>query len=322
MSHRGRLSMLANVVGKSMVQLFSEFEGDVDPESIDGQGDVKYHLGASGVRTHVGGKDDHRLGRVQSQPSGSRESGGRRHRAAQAGSPGRCRARTRDSAVDPRRRGDGRPGRRARRRMNLSQVEGYNTGGTIHLVINNQIGFTTNPEARRGRRRIAPMSRWCFGARCSTSTATIRKRASAPMQLAYDYRQRFHKDVVIDMVCYRKYGHNEADDPSYTQPILYSQNSRAETGGRTLCRAAANEGVITAEEVESVRREAQKKPLRDLRPGAKEQGAVMSCRSSARFRRKSMPADQPRDGGRSRGARADSSTASRLSRRISICIRS
>ena len=89
MSHRGRLSTLANIVGKSMVQLFSEFDGAIDPESIEGQGDVKYHLGASGVWQNVGGQGYYRLRRLQSEPSGSRESGGRRVDASEAGPAGR-----------------------------------------------------------------------------------------------------------------------------------------------------------------------------------------------------------------------------------------
>ncbi len=114
MAHRGRLTLLANVVGKGMAQMFSEFEGDIDPEINDGQGDVKYHLGATSTRTMSNGKDDHGLRRRQSQPSGSRESGGGGHRSAQAGPPERRPPGARDSAADPRRRGHGRPGNRGR----------------------------------------------------------------------------------------------------------------------------------------------------------------------------------------------------------------
>ena len=111
MAHRGRLNVLANVVGKRMVQLFSEFEGDIDPASTQGSGDVKYHLGASGVRKSCGRQGDRRVGGLQSQPPGSCRSGGGRHRPAQAGPAGRHKTRARHPDPDSRRRGF----RRARR---------------------------------------------------------------------------------------------------------------------------------------------------------------------------------------------------------------
>ncbi len=218
MAHRGRLNVLANIVGKSMVQVFSEFEG-IDPDSTQGSGDVKYHLGASGVR---------------------KSSSGREIVVSVAFNPSHL------EAVDPVVEGLVRPkqdrlGDTARERvipilihgdaafagqgvvaetLNLSQLEGYTTGGTIHLVINNQIGFTTNPNEARSTPYSTDVARMVqapiFHVNGDDPDACIRVA-----QMAYDYRQTFKRDVVIDMFCYRRLGHNEGDDPSYTQPILY-----------------------------------------------------------------------------------------------------
>jgi 2-oxoglutarate dehydrogenase E1 component len=218
MAHRGRLNVLANIVGKSMAEIFSEFEG-IDPDSTQGSGDVKYHLGASGIRKSTGGREI--VVSVAFNPSHL-------------------------EAVDPVAEGIVRPkqdrlGDTKRERvipilihgdaafagqgvvaetLNLSQLEGYTTGGTIHLVINNQIGFTTNPNEARSTPYSTDVARMVqapiFHVNGDDPEACIRAA-----QMAYDYRQQFKKDVVIDMFCYRRHGHNEADDPSYTQPILY-----------------------------------------------------------------------------------------------------
>lgn len=219
MAHRGRLNILANIVGKSMVQVFSEFEGNVDPNSTQGSGDVKYHLGATGVRRSAEGKEI---------------------TVSVAFNPSHL------EAVDPVVEGIVRPkqdrmGDTERRRvipilihgdaafagqgvvmetLNLSQLDGYTTGGTIHLVINNQIGFTTNPDASRSSAYCTDIARMVqapiFHVNGDDPEACLRVA-----RMAYDFRQKFSKDVVIDMVCYRRHGHNEADDPSYTQPIMY-----------------------------------------------------------------------------------------------------
>jgi 2-oxoglutarate decarboxylase len=218
MAHRGRLNMLANIVDKSLVEILSEFEG-IDPDSTQGSGDVKYHLGASGVR---------------------KSSSGREIVVSVACNPSHL------EAVDPVAEGIVRPkqdrlGDTKRERvipilihgdaafagqgvvaetLNLSQLEGYTTGGTIHLVINNQIGFTTNPDEARSTPYSTDVARMVqapiFHVNGDDPEACLRVA-----QLAYDYRQQFKKDVVIDMFCYRRHGHNEGDDPSYTQPILY-----------------------------------------------------------------------------------------------------
>jgi 2-oxoglutarate decarboxylase len=219
MAHRGRLNILANtVVGKDVKQIFSEFEGEIDPASTQGSGDVKYHLGATGVR-HLQRPRDRGFGLAQPEPPGSRRPGGGRHRAPQAGPPRRYRARTRHPVLihgDAAFAGQG----VVAETLNLSQLDGYSTGGTIHLIINNQIGFTTLPDESRSTPYSTDVARGVqapiFHVNGDDPEAAIRV-----VQIAFDYRQQFKKDVVIDMICYRRHGHNEGDDPSYTQPILY-----------------------------------------------------------------------------------------------------
>ena len=227
MAHRGRLNVLANVVGKSMTQVFSEFDGNPDPESVQGSGDVKYHLGASGIHRSTLGKEI--LVSVAFNPS---------HR----------------EAVDPVVEGLVRPkqdriGDEKRERvlpilihgdaafigqgvvaevLQMSQLEGYTTGGTIHVVTNNQIGFTTNP--LDGRTSI-----YCTDIALSVQAPIFHVNADDPeacfrgAQLAYDFRQRFKRDVVLDIIGYRRQGHNEADDPSYTQPVMYRKIKATQT---------------------------------------------------------------------------------------------
>ena len=240
MAHRGRLNILANIVGKDPRQIFSEFEGELDPTSTQGSGDVKYHLGATGVRQMDSGNQI----AVSLSPNPSHL-----------------------EAVDPVVEGLVRPkqdrlGDAARERvipilvhgdaafagqgvvaetLNLSQLEGYWTGGTLHLVINNQIGFTTLPDESRSTPYSTDVARGVqapiFHVNGDSPQAAIRT-----VQIAFDYRQRFKKDVVIDMICYRRHGHNEADDPSYTQPILYRKIKEQPSVAKTVFRAAGARG--------------------------------------------------------------------------------
>ncbi len=219
MPHRGRLSVLANILGKSYEQIFREFEGDVDPTSTQGSGDVKYHLGAEGEHTSPSNVSVKLT--LASNPS--------HLEAVDPVVEGMARAK--QTLVNDRRRsfvlpvllhGDAAFAGQGvvAETLNLSQLNGYRTGGTIHVVVNNQIGFTTGPEA----------------ARSSTYATDVAKAVMAPifhvngddpeaciraMKLAYDFRQQFQKDVVIDMLCYRRWGHNEGDEPSLTQPKMY-----------------------------------------------------------------------------------------------------
>jgi 2-oxoglutarate decarboxylase len=256
MAHRGRLTVLANLVGKSMIQLFSEFEGDIDPSSTQGSGDVKYHLGASGTRKSASGREI--VVSVAFNPSHL-------------------------EAVDPVVEGIVRPKqdrlgdvRRERvipilvhgdaafagqgvvaETLNLSQLEGYTTGGTIHLIINNQIGFTTNPAESRSTPYSTDVARMVqapiFHVNGDDPEACLRAT-----HMAFDYRQRFKKDVVIDMICYRRHGHNETDDPSYTQPLLYHKIRQHPSVAVLYSQKLQREGLITAEQIEQTRKQVNK----------------------------------------------------------------
>ena len=137
--------------------------------------------------------------------------------------------------------------------LNLSQLDGYSTGGTIHLIINNQIGFTTNPDEARSTPYSTDVARGVqapiFHVNGDSPQAAIRV-----VQIAFDYRQQFKKDVVIDMFCYRRHGHNEGDDPSYTQPILYRKIKERPSVGTLYSERLVREGVLTAEEAQAMRK--------------------------------------------------------------------
>jgi 2-oxoglutarate decarboxylase len=219
MAHRGRLNVLANTLGKSYEQIFREFEGDIDPNSREGSGDVKYHLGADGVHQTPGGS--HMKLSLASNPS--------HLEAVDPIVEGMVRAkqklindRNRSLVIPVLLHGDAAFAGQGvvAETLNLSQLKGYKTGGTVHVVINNQIGFTTGPESARSSTYATDVAKMVqapiFHVNGDDPEACIRA-----MKLAYDFRQQFHKDVVLDLVCYRRHGHNEGDEPSLTQPKMY-----------------------------------------------------------------------------------------------------
>ncbi len=254
MAHRGRLTVLANVVGKPLARIFSQFEGYSDETSTLGSGDVKYHLGARGVRRSPAGNEI--VMAVAPNPSHL-------------------------EAVDPVVEGIVRPkqdrlGDTKRERvipllihgdaafagqgvvaetLNLSQLDGYSTGGTVHLIINNQIGFTTLPDEARSTPYSTDVARMVqapiFHVNGDDPEAAIRVA-----EIAFDYRQQFKKDVVIDMFCYRRYGHNEADDPSYTQPILYRKIRQHPSVAVLYADRLVREKVLSRDEVDAMRKTA------------------------------------------------------------------
>ncbi|MGK2875617.1 MAG: multifunctional oxoglutarate decarboxylase/oxoglutarate dehydrogenase thiamine pyrophosphate-binding subunit/dihydrolipoyllysine-residue succinyltransferase subunit [Nocardioides sp.] len=250
MAHRGRLNVLANIVGKSYSQIFREFEGNIDPRTVQGSGDVKYHLGADGefvagtgetIKVSVAANPSH-LETVDPILEGI--------------------ARAKQDVLD---RADAFPvlpllvhGDAAfagqgvvAETLNLSQLRGYRTGGTVHLVINNQVGFTTSPGNSRSSVYATDVARMVqapiFHVNGDDPEACIRVA-----RMAFDYRQAFNKDVVIDLVCYRRRGHNEGDDPSYTQPLMYDLIEQKRSVRKLYTESLIGRGDITIAEAEQV----------------------------------------------------------------------
>lgn len=222
MAHRGRLNVLVNLMNKSYRQVFSEFEGNIDPSSAQGTGDVKYHLGTKGeFQTKSGKKIDLRL---MPNPSHLESvnpvvEGAVRAKQDLMNDP--------DASIkvipllihgDAAFAGQG----VVAETLNMSQLDGYKTGGTIHLIINNQIGFTTLPKDGRSTQYASDLAKMIL-APIFHINGDDPEAAVHAMRLALDYRQKFGKDVVIDLICYRKHGHNEGDEPGFTQPSLYRE---------------------------------------------------------------------------------------------------
>jgi len=221
MAHRGRLNVISNIVGKSYGWIFRQFEGVVDPVSSHGSGDVKYHLGATGMfRTAEGGQI--RVS-VASNPS--------HLEAVDPVVEGMARARqdwlgdsNRERAVPVLIHGDAAFAGQGvvAETLNLSQLKGYRTGGTIHIIVNNQIGFTTGPADARSSLYTTDVAKMVrapiFHVNGDSPEAAVRA-----IRLAFAFRKSFKRDVVVDLVCYRRWGHNEADEPSYTHPLLYAK---------------------------------------------------------------------------------------------------
>ncbi len=222
MAHRGRLNVLVNIVGKTYGQLFNEFEGGTVSEMTQGSGDVKYHLGQTG--TFVSRNGNPLPLELAANPS-----------HLEAVNPvvlGMVRARmdlidhgsgySKYPVLPLLIHGDAAFAGQGvvAETLNLSQIRGYRVGGTIHVVINNQLGFTTTPEAARSSEYSTDVAKMIqapiFHVNGDDPEACVRVA-----RYAYAYRRRFNKDVVIDMICYRRHGHNEGDDPSYTLPEMY-----------------------------------------------------------------------------------------------------
>ncbi|RGA03896.1 multifunctional oxoglutarate decarboxylase/oxoglutarate dehydrogenase thiamine pyrophosphate-binding subunit/dihydrolipoyllysine-residue succinyltransferase subunit [Microbispora triticiradicis] len=256
MAHRGRLNVLANIVGKSYAQVFGEFEGNIDPRSAHGSGDVKYHLGASGDFV---------------DPDGNKIS------TSVVANPSHL------EAVDPVLEGVVRAKQDLLERgeegftvlpvlvhgdaafagqgvvaetLHLSQLRGYRTGGTVHIVVNNQVGFTTSPASSRSSVYATDVARMIqapiFHVNGDDPEAVVRVG-----RLAYEYRQAFRKDVVIDLICYRRRGHNETDNPAFTQPLMYDLIDAKRSTRKLYTEALIGRGDITVEEAEQALRDYQ-----------------------------------------------------------------
>jgi multifunctional 2-oxoglutarate metabolism enzyme len=256
MAHRGRLNVLANIVGKSYAQIFGEFEGNLDPRTTHGSGDVKYHLGAEGIfkasdgatiKTSLVANPSH-LEAVDPVAEGVVRA---KQDVLDMGEPGFT-----VLAVlihgDAAFAGQG----VVAETLNLSQLRGYRTGGTVHIVVNNQVGFTTAPEYSRSSVYSTDVARMIqapiFHVNGDDPEAVVRVG-----RLAFEYRQAFGKDVVIDLVCYRRRGHNEADNPSFTQPLMYDLIDAKRSTRKLYTEALIGRGDITMEEAEQALRDYQ-----------------------------------------------------------------
>ncbi len=254
MAHRGRLNVLANVIGKFCERIFASFEGSTHPSFPADEGDVKYHQGAVGERETKNGKrvklnlspNPSHLEAVDPIVEGM-------VRAKQDDLKDRVelpREQVIDLAMPVLLHGDAAFAGQGivMETLNLASLRGYRTGGTIHIIINNQIGFTTSPEAGRSTIYSTDVARMTqlpiFHINGDDPEAAFRA-----LRIALDYRQEFNKDVVLDVVGFRKLGHNETDEPSYTQPLMY-QRVKAHPGVRTVySNRLIKEGVITEAEV-------------------------------------------------------------------------
>lgn len=218
MAHRGRLNVLTNIVGKPYEAIFAEFD-DIDPKSFQGSGDVKYHLGAKGIYRSAAGHLEIELACNPSHLEAVNPVVEGQVRACQDLE----RDLERNQTVPILIHGDAAFAMQGvvYETLQMSGLEGYKTGGTIHVIVNNQIGYTTPPEKARSSLNCSDLARALFFPvfRVNGDDPEACLRA---MKLACEYRMLFKKDVVIDLVCYRRYGHNEGDEPSFTQPILYS----------------------------------------------------------------------------------------------------
>ena len=256
MPHRGRLNVLANIAGKSYGQIFREFEGKQDPRSVQGSGDVKYHLGTEGeftaedgstTKVYLAANPSH-LEAVNPVLEGIVRA--KQDRLNLAGE---------DFTVLPvLLHGDAAFAGQGvvAETLNLSQLRGYRTGGTIHVVINNQVGFTTAPSSSRSSQYSTDVARMIqapiFHVNGDDPEACVRVA-----ELAYEFRKDFHKDVVIDMVCYRRRGHNEGDDPSMTQPLMYNLIEAKRSVRKLYTEALVGRGDIGREDAEAALRDYQ-----------------------------------------------------------------
>jgi 2-oxoglutarate dehydrogenase E1 component len=266
MAHRGRLNVLANVLGKPYQEIFAEFDDSAVAGMTDGDGDVKYHLGFGGDRVSSQGKPIH----LSLTPNPSHLE------AVDPVVEGRMRAKqTRFGDLE---RTAGLPllihGDAAfagqgvvAETLNLSQLSGYRTGGTIHVIVNNQIGFTTAPSDARS-------THYCTDVAKMIQVPIFHVNGEDPeaalfvAELALEFRQTFHMDVVLDMYCYRRHGHNEADEPSFTQPLMYAKIQERPPLSEIYTEQLIMRGDLTVDEVQSIRDQFQER-LRKALEGVK-----------------------------------------------------
>jgi multifunctional 2-oxoglutarate metabolism enzyme len=259
MPHRGRLNVLANIVGKPYAQIFTEFEGNLNPSQAHGSGDVKYHLGASGNYIQMFGDNDIQVS-LTANPS--------HLEAVDPVLEGLVRAK--QDLLD---KGDTAEGFSVvplmlhgdaafagqgvvAETLNLALLRGYRVGGTIHMIVNNQIGFTTSPEHSRSAEYCTDVAKM-VGAPIFHVNGDDPEACVWVAKLAVDFRQKFKKDVIIDMLCYRRRGHNEGDDPSMTQPAMYDVIDHKRGVRKSYTESLIGRGDISMKEAEDALRDYQ-----------------------------------------------------------------
>lgn len=289
MAHRGRLNVLANIVGKPYEKIFSEFEGHLDPRSTQGSGDVKYHLGQNGKFTTPDGEHAVKVS-VVANPS--------HLEAVDPVLEGIVRAK--QDRIDLKLEGytvlplavHGDAAFAGQgvvaETLNLSQLRGYRTGGTVHVVVNNQVGFTTAPEHSRSSLYSTDVARMIeapiLHVNGDDPEAVVRVA-----RLAFEYRQAFNKDVVIDMVCYRRRGHNEGDDPSMSNPQMYKIIDSKRSVRKLYTEELIGRGDITVEDAEELLRDYQSQLERVFKAT---RDAASAPKQPARQRREDEPEPQ------------------------------
>ncbi|WP_431781197.1 multifunctional oxoglutarate decarboxylase/oxoglutarate dehydrogenase thiamine pyrophosphate-binding subunit/dihydrolipoyllysine-residue succinyltransferase subunit [Streptomyces chumphonensis] len=285
MPHRGRLNVLANIVGKSYAQIFREFEGNLDPKSMHGSGDVKYHLGAEGTFTGLDGEEIKVS--LTANPSHLEAvdpvvEGVVRAKQDIIGKGG-----TDFTVLPVQLHGDAAFAGQGvvAETLNMSQLRGYRTGGTVHIVINNQVGFTAAPEAARSSMYCTDVARMIeapiFHVNGDDPEAVVRVG-----RLAFEFRQAFNKDVVIDLVCYRRRGHNETDNPSFTQPRMYNLIDKKRSVRKLYTESLIGRGDITMEEAEQALQDFQgqlEKVFTEVREAAVTPGQAESAPPKPEF---------------------------------------
>ncbi|OEJ94434.1 multifunctional oxoglutarate decarboxylase/oxoglutarate dehydrogenase thiamine pyrophosphate-binding subunit/dihydrolipoyllysine-residue succinyltransferase subunit [Streptomyces thermolilacinus] len=249
MAHRGRLNVLANIVGKSYAQIFREFEGNLDPKSMHGSGDVKYHLGAEGTFTGLDGEQI-KVSLV-ANPSHLEAVDPVLEGVVRAKQDIIGKAGTDFTVLPVALHGDAAFAGQGvvAETLNMSQLRGYRTGGTVHIVINNQVGFTAAPESSRSSMYATDVARMIeapiFHVNGDDPEACVRVA-----RLAFEFRQTFNKDVVIDLICYRRRGHNEGDNPQFTNPQMYTLIDQKRSVRKLYTESLIGRGDITLEEAE------------------------------------------------------------------------
>ena len=250
MPHRGRLNVLANVMGKPYAAIFSEFQGGAVQDEVLGSGDVKYHLGTSNDRVLPNGQRIHLS--LNANPSHLEAVnpvvfGKVRAKQMNRGDTARSKVMGLLLHGDASFAGQG----VVHEGLEMSELRGFRTGGTVHIIVNNQIGFTTSPVFGRSSPYPSDVARGIqapiFHVNGDDPEAVVQVAL-----LAAEFRQTFKKDVVIDLWCYRRHGHNEGDEPSFTQPLMYRKISEHPTTREIYARELAEEGVVTAEEAQKL----------------------------------------------------------------------